>query len=226
MTSRVHPILTAGAGKTTLMYRTLYFSIFIDADNQVRTIVIQYLQHTYLDQPTRTTIYFYFNHQSTTDITVPRLMACLLAELMKQRALNTTIAKLQAFKDKIFKPSDSDILAMLKEEINSYDNGVYCVFDALDEAPELDRLSIIKHLIADLPSRARMIFTFRDLPEIANLFGGRHDARRLFITGKGEDLKTYINLVFEENPRLNRLAGQGSRRDKVFETVIKRADGM
>lgn len=71
-----------------------------------------------------------------------------------------------------------------------------------------------------------MIFTFRDLPEIANLFGGRHDARRLLITGKGEDLKTYINLVFEENPRLTRLAGQGRRRDEVVETVIKRADGM
>lgn len=208
------------------MYRTLYFSIFIDADSQFRTIVIQYLQRTYLDKPARTTIHFNFNHQSTTDITVPRLMAYLLAELVKQRALNTTIAKLQAFKDKNFKPSDSDILAILKEEINSYDNGVYCVFDALDEAPELDRLSIIKHLIADLPSRARMIFTFRDLPEIANLFGGRHDARRLLITGKGEDLKTYINLVFEENPRLTRLAGQGRRRDEVVETVIKRADGM
>lgn len=226
MTSRAHPILTAGAGKTTLMYRTLYFSIFIDADNQFRTIVIQYLQRMYLDNPARTTIHFYFNYQSTTDITVSRLMAYLLAELVKQRALNTTIAKLQAFKDKNYKPSNSDILAMLKEEINSYDSGVYCVFDALDEAPELDRLSIINHLIADLPSRARMIFTFRDLPEIANLFGERHDARRLFITGKGEDLKTYINLVFEENPRLNRLAGQGPRRDKVVETVIKRADGM
>jgi len=226
MTSRAHPILTAGAGKTTLMYRILYFSIFMDADNQFRTIVIQYLQHTYLDEPARTTIHFYFNHQSTTDITVPRLMAYLLAELVKQRALNTTIAKLKAFKDKNFKPSDSDILAMLKEEINSYDNGVYCVFDALDEAPELDRLSIINHLIADLPSKARMIFTFRDLPEIANLFREQHNVRRLLITGKGEDLKIYINHVFEENPRLNRLAQQGPRRDEVVKTVIKRAAGM
>jgi hypothetical protein len=226
MTSRAHPILTAGAGKTTLMYRTVYFSIFIDADNQFRTTVIQYLQHTYLDKPTRTTIHFYFNHQSTTDITVPRLMACLLAELVKQRALSTTIAKLQAFEKKNSKPSDSDILTMLKEEINSYDNGVYCVFDALDEAPELDRLSIINHLIADLPSKARMIFTFRDLPEIANLFGEQHNARRLLITGKGEDLKTYVNHVFAENPRLDRLAQQGPGRDEVVETVVKKSAEM
>jgi len=153
-------------------------------------------------------------------------MAYLLAELVKQRALNTTIDKLKAFKDKNSKPSDSDILAMLKEEINSYDNGVYCIFDALDEAPELDRFSIINHLIADLPSKARMIFTFRDLPEIANLFREQQNARRLLVTGKGEDLKTYINRVFEENPRLNRLAQQGPRRDEVVETVIKRAAGM
>ena len=138
---------------------------------------------------------------------------------------------LESFKKKNSQPPESSILVMLKDEIESYSNlnSVFCVFDALDEISEHNRLSIINHLVADLPFKARMIFTFRDLPDISDLFQMRSDGRRLEISGQNQDLETYIEYFFKENPEFTRLIDperKGPGKAKVVETVIKKADGM
>lgn len=186
-------------------------------------MVIRHLQDLCLDNDARKTVHFYFNYRSSSSVTISGLYAYLLKGLVHTRALSSTTNTLGSHRRNDSTPSDGEILAMLKEEIPTY-SSVYFVFDALDEAPESVRLNIIKRLFADLPDNARYLFTFRDLPEITNTF--LQHGQRLDIVAHDQDLRTYINLVFQDNARLTRLAERCLGKEAVISRILGKADGM
>jgi ATP/maltotriose-dependent transcriptional regulator MalT len=153
------------------------------------------------------------------------LFAYILKQLLLHRALSTTTEKLLPYQRKPpARPSETEILSLLCDEIKTYDR-VYVVLDALDESRNDIAIKVHHSLIHDLPDNVSLLCTSRRIPEIMKTFAGD----QLFdITAHNEDLRKYVKAFFEDTPGLCDLVARTNEVDQetVASKVLERARGM
>lgn len=196
-----------------------------DSTQSFRTVVLRYLDETYIADPQRIAIRFHFNYQASSSMTIHRLFSYMLKQLVLHRALASTTERLGLYRRKHpARPSEADILALLSAEIQTYDR-VYIVLDALDESPGTMSLNLRQSLIQYLPDSASLLCTSRRMPDIMATFA----TDRLFdITAHNEDLMKFIGSVFDESSRLRAVIqrSEGLDEEKLASIVLEKAKGM
>lgn len=188
-----------------------------------RSVVVHHLQKQFLKDDTIAVLYIYFDYNSQNKLTMPRLLECLLRQLVRIRALSSTADILSDYKRKDSRPSPDEIADMLAAEFASYSR-VLLLVDALDESPD-DVGPCIGHVLSAMFSEnISMLFTSRDIPEISQTFA--NDAR-IEIVAHDKDIRAYITLCLKESPWLRRLVNQvPSMKQELYDKVLGMAKGM
>lgn len=172
-------------------------------------------------------------------MTLPKLVAFMLKQLVLHRALTTTTEKLLPI---VGKPdtqlADEDILTLLSNEIGSYDQ-VYLVLDALDESPGDMSSLICPYILANFPPNLSLLCTSRRIQAIIDTFTDiRVQVLDLStqIQARDDDMRMYVDTFFSEglDPTksfrnlIARAKYQGKQLDKETLTVrvLERARGM
>ena len=136
-----------------------------------RTIVHEHLEQTYKGRDSFTVIPIYFSRLTSTDLTLPNLALFLLFELMRRRALKSTIHEHQSCSshDEVHRTWQDTVLSLLRAEIETYER-VYLVLDALDETSEDLGPSLRDFLVTNLPECLSILCTSRREQNIVNTF--------------------------------------------------------
>jgi ATP/maltotriose-dependent transcriptional regulator MalT len=178
-----------------------------------------------LSPPNVAVVFFYFNYASREDITFDKLVAAITKQLAQTRLTTTSAETLSAHNAKQTRPSLDEFFLILRAEIETYTRVLF-VFDALDESSEIFQYSLLEDLEQKLPKNASMMFTSRDLPEIALGFRGR---RRLDVFARDADMRSYITSRIFAGPgsRFHRIVAKApSLEDEIVDKVIAKARGM
>jgi ATP/maltotriose-dependent transcriptional regulator MalT len=187
------------------------------------SIVINELKK--LSPPNVAVVFFYFNYASREDITFDKLAAALTKQLAQIRLTTSSAETLDAHKAKQTRPSLDELFVVLRDEIETYTRVLF-VFDALDESPERFQTRLLQDLEQKLPNNASMMFTSRDLPEIALGFQGR---RRLDVFARDADMRSYITARISagRGSRFHRIVAKApSLEGEIVDKVIAKARGM
>jgi len=120
------------------------------------------------------------------------------------------------------KPNATEWLHLLCSTIKMF-SVVFIVVDALDEY-EQDLRNTFLHLMQSLPPGVRLLYTSRYLLDIETIIDS--DAK-IEIRATNEDLKLYLEENMQNGGRLqSHITKDPLLKDKIVETVIKKAQGM
>lgn len=155
------------------------------------------------------------------------LVAYILKSLLQHRALSITTKSLTPIMVKPgARPSDDEIMALVREEIRSY-HRVYLVLDALDESPGEMPTKIRRFVVENLPENVSLLCTSRRIQSI--MHAATLGEQVLDLKSHVEDMRTYIDSFFlDASDDFCRLVARTGDVDQALLTskVLERARGM
>ncbi|KAL7920173.1 hypothetical protein ACQKWADRAFT_322360 [Trichoderma austrokoningii] len=161
-------------------------------------------------------------------LTVPNFISNLLQQLFRQspKIPNELLNVYKSYTKGTVHLGLEKCSAFLRDVVESFSQ-VLIVVDGLDECPhrEIDdiRGELLDHL-KELPLRARLLFTSRDLPAIALQFAVD---QRLEIHASRHAIEGYLQARIDNSKNLSRhIQRKPSLRQAIVDMVAKKADGM
>jgi hypothetical protein len=175
-------------------------------------LVVHHLEKIFRDNDKVAVACIYCNYKEAAEQTVPNLIASLLKQIVQPSpTISEQVKSLYTYhKNRGTRPVLDEVVKVLGSEIMTYSR-VFVVVDALDECREDDstRAKLMK-LLLSLPKNTSVMVTSRNLPSIAQDFGG---AERLDIRAIDDDVTTYIK---------NRLSVAPRHLKKLQETIVSK----
>ncbi|KAJ7887644.1 ankyrin repeat-containing domain protein [Mycena olivaceomarginata] len=140
----------------------------------------------------------YLNHKEADTQTPARLLSGLWRQLVLGRDVGPLATQLyQQHHEKGTMPSLDDIYNVFNSSLIYYIK-VYIVVDAIDEYPEVQRLTLLRCLAAMGPGTNLMIMSRPNIPPKASL----PNLETLHIRARDEDLRKYVDAQIDSSPRL------------------------
>lgn len=168
----------------------------------------------------------YCSYKRQKEQTVQELLSSILKQLVQHRMQPSEYIKMlhKRYQTKISKPSLSEIIAAIEEEIKGYAI-VFLVLDALDELAELGGTRVkLLDILSKLPSQFRLLVTSRDVGGIGDIFAWD---KKLVIKAAVDDLKAYVRTRITSETRLIRLLkGNEKLSEEIVDKVSENAQGM
>lgn len=170
--------------------------------------------------------YIYFNFKEQEQ----QLPMHALASLIKQLAcqIQDLPKELEGLYDKLGpqqkRPTLEELYTILLVVIGSFAQ-TFVICDALDECdPKTQRRELLPLFHRMGKDGMNLFLTSREYPEdIQHSF---KSATKIRLWAKDEDITTYIEAKIAENPRAERLVGQGNCKDLIISELKACANGM
>ena len=118
-----------------------------------------------------TVLYLYLNYKETKIQTFPHLLGSLLKQLIQGQdssPLPESVKDLYASSKGELRPGNSDLVGILKSEVEAKFKRVYLVVDALDEFPENDRQDLLNNLRDIGSDRLSLLVTSRAFDDVTH----------------------------------------------------------
>ncbi|MCJ1413979.1 hypothetical protein MMC32_000304 [Xylographa parallela] len=118
-----------------------------------------------------TVLYLYLNYKETKTQTFPHLLGSLLKQLIQGQELGPlpdTVKELYASSKGELRPGNTDLIGILKSEVEAKFRRVYLVVEALDEFPENDRQDLLDSLRGISSERISLLVTSRAFDNITH----------------------------------------------------------
>lgn len=119
-------------------------------------------------------------------------------------------------------PTLEEIYTVLLAALNSFPR-VFLIFDALDEC-EKERKTFLRLLRRMASDGANIFVTSRPHPQdIQDFF---HDTRKIDLSAKEEDIRTYIQEMIDQNSRAKILLRKNELRNRIVPELVECSNGM
>ncbi|KAJ7851874.1 ankyrin repeat-containing domain protein [Mycena leptocephala] len=195
-----------GAGKTVLA-----------------SIVVDDLRTNVANETTGVAV-LYLDHKAAAEAHSPRnLLAAIWQQLIIQEPISSDVHRLY---NKHYaqgtRPSLEETYSLLHSAIEKFSD-IFIVVDALDEYPEEERDTLLRHL-GNLGPAVRLMLTSRPHVSIDH---GIPTIATVDVRATEEDIRRYVEGQIEKSRRLARHMNKSSTlRELIEENIVKRSDGM
>jgi hypothetical protein len=164
------------------------------------------------------------NHKEADQQPPPKLLAGLWRQLVLDREIGSTAENLyKQHREKGTVPSLEEVVSVLRSSITELSK-VFIIIDAMDEYPEVQRHTLLKHL-AKMGSKVNSMITSR--PNISPECFSFQNLKTLDIYAMSEDIQAYIDAQVNLSPRLSEyIEEKPELRDDIHAKIIGAVDGM
>ncbi|KAF7345856.1 putative ankyrin repeat protein [Mycena venus] len=166
----------------------------------------------------------YLDHKITAETHSPtNLLAAIWQQLVVTTPISPRVSKLyQKHRAQGTSLSLQEVYSVLHSAIQEFSR-VFIVVDALDEYPEEERETLLRHLWSLGPAVGLML-TSR--PHI-NIHHVISNFKSVDVRAAEEDIRKYVEAQIEKSSRLSRHINNSSTlRELIEEKIVKRSDGM
>lgn len=191
-----------------------------------RSSVIHHLE-TQVKQPGIGIAYIYCDYSNAL-LTVTNFLASLLQQLFQQSPqIPSSLLKIyKSYTTKSIHLTLEAYSTFLRDVIESFSE-VFIVVDGLDECPNREINDVRDRFLdqlKELPLKAQLLFTSRDLPAIALKFA---KDQRLEIHASRQAVEGYLQARIKNSKNLRRhIQRKPSLQQAIVEMVAQKADGM
>ncbi|KAJ7798407.1 hypothetical protein B0H14DRAFT_2388719, partial [Mycena olivaceomarginata] len=195
-----------GAGKTVLT-----------------SIVVDKLRTNLPNENTAVAV-LYLDHKATTETHSPtNLLAAIWQQLAITNPIPTHVEELyNNHSARGTRLSLEEIYSVLNSALQEF-SAVFIIVDALDEYPEKQRLTLLRHLWRLGPAVGLML-TSR--PHI-NIDHASSNLEIVDVRAIEQDIRRYVEAQIEESSRLSmHIKNSSTLRELIEERIVKRSDGM
>jgi hypothetical protein len=179
---------------------------------------------SHVQSPDVAVLFLYCNFKERSDQTVVNLVTSLLQQLLLRFTTVPPGAKAlyDRHKRHITRPSLDEVTTLLRSLISSF-NDIFVVIDALDEAEEEVRSTLVE-LVTQLSPTLRLLCTSRFLEDIGNIFQSRP---KLEIFAREDDIRKYLKARIMAEGRLRRHVDAEPRLlHDIIESIVSKVQGM
>ncbi|KAJ7453546.1 hypothetical protein B0H11DRAFT_2245368 [Mycena galericulata] len=165
----------------------------------------------------------YLNHKETDMQSPSNLLASLWRQFIFQKSLSPAVKELyEKHHERRTTPSVTEIRTILRSTISEYSR-VYVVVDALDEYPQDQRDTLLRHLL-ELQPLVNLLFMSRPHIKIDHVIP---DLEILEIRATDHDIRRHIDAQIVKSSRLSKhIQNYPGLREEIEQTIIQRSDGM
>jgi hypothetical protein len=208
----------AGCGKTIIWYVLESSISFFSSGSS--SVIIEDLRR---QQPRPTVIYFYFDVNDGTKITVQGLLCSMVLGLSASFGQVSLLEKVyENCQSGIQKPGRHDLLEVLRELLNGHSQ-VYIIVDALDECIEFDKLHQTIKTIVDwkIPGCHLLVTSRTEKYDMDD----QHDIMEIKLSAEAvhADIASYVSAVLESS-KLRKL--KKTVQEEVKSALLDGAGGM
>lgn len=219
ITTEVHTDRTlAGVGKTILAYQ-----ISFSNQSHTRSIIVDYLEQTFLYDEDVAIACVYFNHKQ--DFTPVDVIRSILKHVVQRKThLSEEIRALYSKHEKrdATPLTLAEATALLTSELHDL-RRFYVVLDAMDESEESTRVKVLNEL-QRLP-KLRLMATGRPYAnEVGSVF---KPCETLPICARDSDIEKFVRQQIDYSGTLKRRVGRDPELAKeLVDTVVSKAQGL
>jgi hypothetical protein len=188
-----------------------------------RSIVVEYLRTSLANEHTGVAV-LYLDHKATTEAhSTTNLLAAVWQQLVLTKPLSTSVRELyekhHAQGTVLSLEETFSVLLSAVEKLSI----VFILVDALDEYPEDDRDTLLRHLWRLGPA-VRLMLTSRPHININHIIS---NVKTLDVHAIEADIRKYIEAQIEKSSRLSRhMHNSSTLRKSIENKIVKRSDGM
>jgi hypothetical protein len=166
----------------------------------------------------------YLDHKATTDAHSPtNLLAAIWQQLVLTKPVSSHIRQLHKIRHaQGTRPSLEEIYSALYSTVSQF-SCVFIVLDALDEYPDGNRDTLLRHLWRLGPA-VRLMLTSRPHIGIDHIISS---VETLDVRANEEDIRKYLDGQIQKSNRLSRhIVKSPPLRESIEEKIVRRSDGM
>jgi hypothetical protein len=193
-------------------------------DPPSRSLVIEHLEALRLESDRKICVcYVFFRYSERGEVTVRQVLEVLIKQILERHPESQTLIE-QSYAQHIregTEPTQAQLTGLLRQLIGRM-SCTYCVLDAIDEAPSIIQLAVIKALAS---VGVKLFITSRPLKPLEANFPGAH----IFaIIAQEYDIDLHITKVLGESTDLLGLLRKvgPSLRAEIVSTIKQNCGGM